>query len=322
MGKARAPQTTNAKGEIVIKDSYRQLGLPKTLLLGLQHMFAMFGATILIPLIGGLSVQVTLIGVGVGTLIFHIISKGRVPVFLGSSFAFLVGIQLVTNPEQGVFAGTGMTHAEKLPYATGAIMVAGLLYVVLAIIVKVVGVKTVMRYLPPVVTGPIVMLIGFMLAPFAIDMSSNNLLLAITALCIVVIAAVWGKGMVKVVPMILGLLGGYALALILHFVFGASNPDGSAIFEFSQIAQANIVGAPPFAFARFNLSAILIMAPFALATIAEHIADMVILSDVCEEDFMKDPGLVRTLIGDGLATCFSGLIGGPASTTYSENVCL
>jgi len=297
----------------------RRLGYPKMALLGLQHMFAMFGATVLVPLISGLSVQVTLIGVGVGTLIFHYFAKGRVPVFLGSSFAFLVGIQLITNPNYGIYAGTDMTHQEKLSYATGGIFVAGLIYLVLALIIKLVGVRKVMRYLPPVVTAPIVLIIGIMLAPFAINMSASNILLAVVALGIVIIASIWGKGMVKIVPIVLGIVGAYVFALILHFA-GVTNPDGSAIFDFTQAAQANIVGAPPFVLARFDIVAILVMAPFALATIAEHIADMVALTSITGKNFVENPGLHRTLIGDGLATTFSGLIGGPASTTYGENV--
>jgi uracil permease len=280
-------------------------------------------------------------------------------VFLGSSFAFLVGIRLITDPTSGIFAaspvrlidaagnylvdaagnyeyGVHISQAMSglaagsiisnidyrnatLAYATGGILVAGFVYFILALIVKLVGVKKVMKAMPPVVTGPIVILIGVMLAPFAIDMSSNNLPLALISLGIVIVAAIWGRGMAKVVPLVLGMLGGYGVALIMNAV-GISNPDGSAIFNFAQVAEASIVGMPPFMLPRFNIIAIMIMIPFAFATIAEHIADMVILSNLCEEDFTKKPGLHRTLVGDGLATCFSGLIGAPATTTYSENV--
>jgi len=302
-----------------VKDAFRQLGTGRTLLLGLQHMFAMFGATILVPLTTGLSVQVTLIGVGIGTLIFHFFAKGRVPVFLGSSFAFMAGMGLITHEEYGIFAGTGLSQAEKLAYATGGILVAGLMYLLLSLLIKLVGVEKVMRVLPPVVTGPIVILIGVMLAPFAIRQASSNMLLAFISLAIVIIAAVWGKGMIKVVPLVLGLLGGYIVAVLMNLA-GMTNADGSAIIQFAQVAEANYVGLPPFMLPRFSIIAILVMIPFSFATIAEHIADMVILSDLCEEDFIKKPGLHRTLIGDGLATCFSGLIGAPATTTYSENV--
>jgi uracil permease len=294
-------------------------------IMGLQHMFAMFGATILVPLLTGLSVQVTLIAVGVGTLIFHFFAKGRVPAFLGSSFAFMVGINLITDPENGLFAYRAYgvdpaVHVQNiLPYATGGILVAGLVYVVLAAVVKLVGVKKFMTFLPPVVTAPTVILIGIMLAPFAINQSRSNMLLAIITLGIVIIASTWGRGMIKVVPILLGLFGAYLIALIFHSV-GMTNADGGAIFDFTATQGAGILGLPPFMTPRFSLFAILVMIPFSLATIAEHVADMVALSTITGEDFVENPGLARTLIGDGLATTFSGFIGGPASTTYGENV--
>jgi len=279
----------------------------------------MFGATILVPLLSGLSVQVTLIAVGIGTLIFHFFAKGRIPAFLGSSFAFLVGIQLITDPETGLFAGTGMAQAEKLAYATGGIMISGLLYLVVAGIIKLVGVKTFMKYVPPVVTSPTIMLIGIMLAPFAISQSSNNLILALTTLSIIIIASVKGKGMIKIIPILLGITGAYLMALLMHFA-GMTNPNGSAILDFSRAAEAGLVGMPPFMAPRFDFVAILVMVPFALATIAEHVGDMIALSTITGEDFVEEPGLTRTLIGDGVASVFSGFIGGPASTTYGENV--
>ena len=297
----------------------KELSFGKTALLGLQHMFAMFGATILVPLLSGLSVQVTLIGIGVGTLIFHLITKGRVPAFLGSSFAFLVGIQLITDPESGLFAGSGLEMPQKLAYATGAIMVSGLLYLLFAWIIKVIGVKRFMEIVPPVVTSPAVILIGIMLAPFAISQSSNNLLLALITLGIVVIASSWGKGLVRIMPILLGIAGAYLIALAMQFG-GMSNPDGSPIIDFTMAAAADWVGWPPFMLPRFDLVAILIMLPFALATIAEHVGDMVALGTITGEDFVEDPGLSKTLIGDGVASIFSGFIGGPASTTYGENV--
>ncbi|MDR2167611.1 MAG: uracil-xanthine permease [Clostridiales bacterium] len=293
--------------------------------MGLQHMFAMFGATILVPLLTGLSVQVTLIAVGVGTLIFHFFAKGKVPAFLGSSFAFMVGINLITDPVGGLFAYRAVgvdpaVHVQNiLPYATGGILVAGLVYVLLALVVKLVGVKKFMTFLPPVVTAPTVILIGIMLAPFAINQSRENILLAVITLGIVVIAATWGRGMIKVIPILLGLFGAYAIALIFH-ALGMTNADGGAIFDFTATQGAGILGLPPFMAPRFSLLAILVMLPFSLATIAEHVADMVALSTITGEDFVEDPGLARTLIGDGLATTFSGFIGGPASTTYGENV--
>ena len=292
---------------------------PKMAILGLQHMFAMFGATILVPLLSGLSVQVTLVSVGIGTLIFHFFAKGRVPAFLGSSFAFLVGIRLITDPYTGIFAGTLMSQQEKLAYATGGIFISGMVYLLFAGIIKLVGVKKFMEIMPPVVTAPTVILIGIMLAPFAISQSANNLLLAMLTLIIVVVASSWGRGMIKILPILLGIGGAYLIALLMHFS-GMTNPDGSLILDFSQAAEASIVGLPPFMLPRFNIVAILVMIPFAIATIAEHVGDMVALSTITGEDFVENPGLSRTLIGDGIASCFSGFIGGPASTTYGENV--
>ena len=289
--------------------------------MGLQHLFAMFGATILVPILTGLSVQVTLLAVGLGTIIFHIIAgpKKAPPVFLGSSFAFMVGIRLITDPYAGPFAGTGMEQAEKLAYATGGIMVAGLLYLLLALLIKFVGVRAFMKYLPTVVTAPTVILIGIMLAPFAINQSAGNIFLAVITIAIIIGFSIWGKGMSKIVPILLGIAGAYVIALIMHFVIGMSNPDGSAILDFGRAGTA-VVGLPPIMLPRFDLISILIMMPFALATIAEHIGDMVILSRISGKDYINDPGLVRTLCGDGVATIVGGAIGGPATTTYSENV--
>ena len=318
---------------------------PKMVLFGLQHMFAMFGATILVPLLSGLSVQVTLVGVGVGTLIFHLFAKGRVPAFLGSSFAFLVGIRLITDPTAGIFPAAvegdyvrilgemyGMYSGQlvtatafrdaTLAYATGGILVSGFMYVVFAGLIKLMGVKRFMKFVPPVVTAPTVILIGIMLAPHAINQSSQNILLAAVTLGIIIVASSWGKGMIKIIPLLLGIGGAYIFALVLN-TMGFTNPNGSAIIDFAAATErvgTSLVGLPPFMLPRFNIVAILIMLPFALATIAEHIGDMVALSSITGEDFVEKPGLTRTLLGDGVASMFSGFIGGPASTTYGENV--
>ena len=307
--------------------------------MGFQHLFAMFGATILVPILTGLSIQVTLIAVGIGTIIFHLVSKGKVPIFLGSSFSFLVGIRLITDWRNGIFAThfaavfegydtsqqevidqiTAYARAYALPYATGAILIAGLMYLVLALVIKIVGAERFMKVLPTVVTAPIVILIGVMLAPFAIDQASKNLPLALITLVIIIVFAVIGKGMTKIIPILLGIIGAYIIALVLHFAFGMTNADGSTLLVFDR-AGTDLVGLPPFMRPRFNLVAIIIMLPFSLATISEHIADIVILKRISGNDYVKEPGLVRTLIGDGLATMFAGAIGGPATTTYSENV--
>ncbi len=305
-----------------IRDA-KSLGIPKMLLLGLQHMFAMFGATILVPILvnnyfngEGLSVQVTLFFAGVGTLFFHLCTKLKVPAFLGSSFAFLGGFETVSKLNTGIFKD--MTMGEKMPYACGGIVVAGALYLVLALIIKLVGVQRAMRFLPPVVTGPIIICIGLSLAPSAVSNVQTNWILAIVAFAIIVVFNIWGKGMWKIIPILLGIAGAYVVALILHFC-GVTNPDGSAIFDFVTVAGASWVNVPPFQLCKFDLTAILAMAPIAVASMMEHIGDISAISATVGENFVENPGLHRTLIGDGLATSLSALFGGPANTTYGEN---
>ncbi|MCF0131794.1 MAG: uracil-xanthine permease, partial [Pseudobutyrivibrio sp.] len=300
-----------------------KLGLPKTLILGLQHMFAMFGATILVPILvnnyfngEGLSIQVTLFFAGIGTLFFHLCSKFKVPAFLGSSFAYLGGFYTVSQLNSGIYAN--MTMGQKLPYACGGIVVSGLLYLVMAAIVKIVGIKKVMRFLPPVVTGPIIICIGLSLAPSAISNCQTNWLLAIIAFVVVVFFNVWGKGMFKIIPILMGVVIAYACALIFN-ALGMTNADGSAIIDFTSIASAGWVGVPDFFICKFDITAILVMAPIAIAAMMEHIGDMSAISATVGEDLITDPGLHRTLIGDGLATSLSALFGGPANTTYGEN---
>ncbi len=301
----------------------RELGVPKMLLLGLQHMFAMFGATILVPILvnsyfngEGLSIQVTLICAGIGTLFFHLCTKLKVPAFLGSSFAFLGGFHTVANLDTGLFKD--MSMGEKLPYACGGIVVAGALYLVLALVVKLVGIKRVMRFLPPVVTGPIIICIGLSLAPSAVNNAKTNWILAIIAFAVIVIFNIWGKGMFKIIPILMGVVISYVVAFIL-FKCGVHNPDGSAIFTFKAVKDAGWVDLPPFQLCKFNITSILVMAPIALATMMEHIGDISAISATTGNNFIKDPGLHRTLIGDGLATAFAAAFGGPANTTYGEN---
>ena len=305
-----------------IRDA-RALGIPKMLLLGLQHMFAMFGATILVPILvngyfegEGLSVQVTLMCAGVGTLFFHLCTKLKVPAFLGSSFAFLGGFEAVARLDTGIFAG--MTMGEKLPYACGGVVVAGALYLVLALLIKAIGVRKVMRFLPPVVTGPIIICIGLSLAPTAISNASSNWLLAAIALVTIIVFNIWGKGMFKIIPILMGVIISYAAALILNAA-GMINADGSAILSFASVGAASWVGLPPFELCKFDITAILVMAPIALATMMEHIGDISAISATTGENFIEDPGLHRTLIGDGIATSLAGLVCGPANTTYGEN---
>ena len=308
----------------------RQLGKAKMLILGIQHMFAMFGATILVPiLVGGyfkeacgepltqgLTVAVTLFCAGVGTLIFHVCSKFKVPAFLGSSFAFLGGFYTVANLKHGMYAT--MSANDKVAYACGGIVVAGLLYLVVALIFKLVGVNRVMRFLPPVVTGPIIICIGLSLAPSAIQNASTNWLIAFVALAVIIIFNIWGKGMFKIIPILMGVVIAYAFALILT-ACGITNPNGKAILDFTSISGAKWIGHPPFQMCKFDITSILVMAPIAIATMMEHVGDMSAISATVGKNYIEDPGLHRTLLGDGLATAFAGFIGGPANTTYGEN---
>jgi len=307
-----------------IRDA-RQLGLPKMLVLGLQHMFAMFGATVLVPILVQsyglpLSIQTTLFFAGLGTLFFHVCAKMKVPAFLGSSFAYLGGFEAVANLDSGIYAD--MTGAEKLPYALGGIVVAGLMYLVLAMAIKVVGVHKVMRFLPPVVTGPIIILIGLNLAPSAVSNASTCWWLALVAMGIIVVANIWGKGMIKIVPILLGVVGSYIVAVIANMM-GATVLDAAGnvvpMIDFSGVAASDVVGIQPFLIAKFDITAILVMAPIAVAAMMEHIGDMSAISATVGEKFIEDPGLHRTLIGDGVATALAGMFGGPANTTYGEN---
>ncbi len=297
----------------VIRDA-RKLGVPKMLLLGLQHMFAMFGATILVPILVQsyglpLNIQTTLFFAGIGTLLFHVCSKMKVPAFLGSSFAFLGGFETVAKMP----AYESMAAAEKLQYACGGIVMAGLLYLVLALLVKVVGVHKVMRFLPPVVTGPIIICIGLNLAPSAVNNASTCWWLALVAMVIIIACNIWGKGMVKIIPILLGVVGAYIVAIIAGKV------------DFTGMKEAAWIGFQPFitdfggSVAKFDVSAILVMAPIAIASMMEHIGDMSAISATVGENFLEEPGLHRTLIGDGIATSLAGLFGGPANTTYGEN---
>jgi len=286
----------------------RQLGTPRMLILGLQHMFAMFGATVLVPiLVQGyglpLSIQTTLLFAGLGTLLFHVCTKFKVPAFLGSSFAYLGGFSTVATMP----AYEGLDPETKLAYALGGIVIAGLLYLVLALLFKVLGAKKVMRYFPPIVTGPMIIMIGLNLSGSAINNASTCWRLALVAMAIIVVANIWGKGMVKIIPILLGVVGSYIVAVIAGQV------------DFSGVSEASFLGFQQFVIAKFDVSAILVMAPIAIAAMMEHIGDISAISSTTGKNFIEDPGLHRTLVGDGLATAFAGFFGGPANTTYGEN---
>ncbi len=307
-----------------IRDA-RKLGTPKMLVLGLQHMFAMFGATVLVPILVQqyglpLDIQTTLFFAGIGTLFFHVCTKFRVPAFLGSSFAFLGGFSTMANLNTGIYAD--MSPQDKLAYTCGGIVVAGLLYLALALVIRLVGVKKVMRFLPPVVTGPIIVCIGLTLAPSAVSNASTCWPLALIALATIIIFNIWGKGMFKIIPILMGVVVSYIAALIMN-ACGVTvlNAAGEAIplIDFTAVREASILGLPPFQMAKFDLTAILVMAPIALATMMEHIGDMSAISATVGQNFIQEPGLHRTLVGDGIATSLAGMFGGPANTTYGEN---
>ena len=280
------------------------------LTLGFQHLFAMFGATVLVPiLVQGyglpLSIQTTLLFAGLGTLLFHVCTKFQIPAFLGSSFAYLGGFQAVSALNTGKYAT--MTPDDKLAYALGGIVIAGLLYLILALLFKTLGTKKVMKYFPPTVTGPMIIMIGLNLAGSAVSNASTNWGLAILAIVVIVIANIWGKGMIKIVPILLGIAISYLAALCLGLV------------DFSTVQNTSIIGLQKFTIAKFDFTSIIIMAPIAIASMMEHIGDISAISSTTKRNFISDPGLHRTLIGDGLATSFAGLFGGPANTTYGEN---
>ncbi|TYP58772.1 uracil-xanthine permease family protein [Thermosediminibacter litoriperuensis] len=271
-----------------------RISLLQLLILGLQHTFTMFGATVLVPLLTGLDVGVALFTAGVGTLWFHLVTKRKVPVFLGSSFAFIAPVALVVK-QWGV------------PAAQGGIIVAGLLYVLMAALVYFLGREFMENLLPPVVTGPIIMVIGLNLAPVAIKSASQNWTVALIVLSAVTLVSMYGRGFFKLVPVLVGLIAGYAVSLI----FG--------IVDLKPVQEAALFAVPAFTKPEFNLAAIGLIAPVAVATMVEHVGDVLAVGATVERDFVKDPGLHRTLIGDGVATSLAGLFGGPANTTYSEN---
>lgn len=300
----------------------RTLGAPRMFVLGLQHMFAMFGATVLVPALTGLDVATTLLFAGLGTLLFHLLTKGKVPAFLGSSFAFIGGYNAVrtigTNPD-----GSAIYNNDLLAYACFGVAIAGLMYIILSSLFKIFGVKKVMRYFPPIVTGPIIIAIGLTLSSSAITNCRANWLIAIVAILIVIGFNMWGKGMAKIIPILLGVLGSYIFAIIIDPAERASVA--------AAVSSAKWFGLPIFwKNSVFHLfagpvdsgilwSSVLTIVPLSLATMVEHIGDICAISSTCGKNFMVDPGFHRTLLGDGLATTLASLFGAPANTTYGEN---
>ena len=264
-------------------------------ILALQHLVAMFGATVLVPILTGLDPSVALFTAGCGTLIFHLCTKGKVPVFLGSSFAFIPVIKVVRD------------SYGDLSYAQGGMFVAGLIYVIVSLIIKKVGVGKIKAILPAQVVGPMIMVIGLNLIPTAIDMASNNWTLAIITLGVTLIIKSFGRGFTKQIAILCGVAVGYIVALIMGEV------------QTAEIASAAVLSVPSFTLPKFDIGAIMIIAPVVLAVFMEHIGDITTNGQVVGENFIEDPGLNRTLLGDGLATIAASLFGGPANTTYGEN---
>ncbi len=281
----------NNQQEII---DYTERGLIQIIILGLQHGFTMFSATILVPIITGLDISVALFMAGIGTLIFHLVTENKVPAFLGSSFAFITPIILV---------------AEKfgISYALGGIVAAGFIYLIISLLVSYFGSEKIISFFPPVVTGPVIMVIGLKLAPTAISMASENWWLALIGFVIVIITTSFARGFLKVIPVLMGIVLGYLVAILLGLI------------DFTPVLEAKWLGFPQFTMARFHWNAIIIVAPVAIVTVIEHIGDILAIGATVEKDLVQNPGLNRTLLGDGLATSFAALFGGPANTTYSEN---
>ena len=297
----------------------RELGTPKMLVLGLQHMFAMFGATVLVPALTGLDVATTLLFAGLGTLLFHLLTKKKVPAFLGSSFAFIPGYAAIAPHGE----------ADLLVYACCGVACVGIMYAILSALFKTYGIKKVMRFFPPIVTGPIIIAIGLTLASSAINNCSQNWWIALLAIVVVIACNIWGKGMIKIVPILLGVLVSYVVAAIFGQVDFSGVRDAAWIglpFKWGDTVFSLFGGESAVAFAGNTVSkgsmiftAIVTIVPIALATMVEHIGDICAISSTTGRNYIEEPGLHRTLLGDGLATTLASLFGAPANTTYGEN---
>lgn len=292
----------------------KELGKGQVLVLGLQHMFAMFGATVLVPLLTGLSVSTTLLFAGLGTLLFHFVTKNKVPAFLGSSFAFLGGYGTIAP-----LLADGSSNVEMIPYACFGVACAGLLYLLMAALIKTFSAEKIMKYFPPIVTGPIIIAIGLTLSKSAVDSCNSNWILALVAIVVVILCNIYGKGMIKIIPILLGVVASYIVGICMGEV------------DFTMVKEAAWVGLPlekemtilGLFDANFDpallINAIVTIMPIALATIVEHIGDISAISSTTGVNYIAEPGLHRTMIGDGLATMLASLFGAPANTTYGEN---
>lgn len=292
--------------------------LIKAIPLGFQHLFAMFGSTVLVPILvtqalidagmeSPLTPSLALLAAGLGTLLFHFITKGKVPAYLGSSFAFITPI---------IVAATQFGYKAAL----GGCIAAGFIYVIFSTIVKMTGTGFIDRFLPPIVIGPVIMTIGLGLAPVAVNMAKTNIPVAFFTLGVTIIISRFAKGFLKVIPILLGIISGYLFAIVYPFIQSALGMEPTTLIDLGKVAAAPWFAFPKLVHPTFNISAIIIIAPIALVTVVEHLGDVLVLSKVTKENFVKEPGLHRTLLGDGLATALSGFIGGPPNTTYGENV--
>ena len=281
MQKSQKPATINLDNPI------------KRTLVGIQFLFVAFGATVLVPLLIDIDPSVALFTAGVGTLIFHLITKGKVPVFLGSSFAFIAPIIAATK----LYGYAG---------ALGGLIAVGLVYGIVSAIIKLWGLRIIEKIFPSIVVGPVIMIIGLSLAPVGVDMAKTNWLIALSVLITAIVIVVYAKGLMKLIPIFIGIVVGYLISII------------AGLVDFSSVNEAAWFVLPKFTRPEFNWAAIIYMIPVAVAPIIEHIGDMYAIGGVANKKFVKDPGLHRTLLGDGVATAFAGFLGGPPNTTYSE----
>lgn len=303
----------NQKNQEAIYDA-KQLGAGKVMVLGLQHMFAMFGATVLVPILTGLDVSTTLLFAGVGTLLFHLLTKGKVPAFLGSSFAFLGGYFAIAPKLED-----GSSNVEMIPYACFGVACAGLIYLVMAALIKLFSAKRIMKYFPPIVTGPIIIAIGLTLSQSAIDNCSSNWIIALVAILVVIACNIFGKGMIKIVPILIGVVASYLVGICMGAVDFTAVKEAKW-FAIPIVKDMTVLGmfGDNFDVSKL-LTAVITIMPIALATIVEHIGDISAISSTTGINYIKEPGLHRTLLGDGLATILAALFGAPANTTYGEN---
>ena len=271
----------------------KTLGPVQKTIVGVQFLFVAFGATVLVPLLVGMDPSVALFTAGVGTLIFHLVTKGKVPIFLGSSFAFIAPI-------------IKATELYGLPGTLSGLIAVGAVYGIMSALVRFRGVSFISRLFPPVVVGPVIMLIGLSLANTGVNMAKENWLLAIISLLTTIVVSLFGKGLLRLIPIFSGIVVGYIAATIMGLV------------DFQPVADASWLALPAFVRPEFSWEAIIFMIPVAIAPVIEHIGDVYAINEVAGKDFVKDPGLHRTMLGDGLACMVSAFIGGPPVTTYSE----